>query len=173
MGIIPVWHWTLFLEDDGTEADFDRTDWIGIRATIRKGLSPANTVRPQTTALVCGAGGMSKAAVYSLLSLGVRNVYICNRTAQHAVALANRYNDLIAAGRIAELNQDNSKHSAVRVHVIDSFTSPWPAGSAQPTIIVSCIPTQTPDGEPINFSPSESWLKSPTGGVAIEVSKCI
>ena len=34
----------------------DNTDWVGICECVRKNLSPINTIRPRTTALIIGAG---------------------------------------------------------------------------------------------------------------------
>lgn len=145
------------------------TDWIGIRACLRRGLSPANTVRPQSSALVCGAGGMARSAIYSMLSLGVRNVFICNRTVANAQKLANHYNKLIDDIGISELDPSNAAHT--RVRILDTFDTPWPKDYRHPTLIVSSIPTQSADGSPTNFVLPDDWLRSPTGGVVVEVSR--
>jgi shikimate 5-dehydrogenase len=146
----------------------DNTDWIGIRACVRRGLSPANTVRPQSTGLVCGAGGMARAAIYAMISLGVQNIFVCNRTKGNAEELAEHYNRLIKANAIAELSPADA--ATTTVTALESFSSPWPKHMRHPAMIVSCIPTQTTDGTPTNFVLPQDWLSSRTGGVVVEVS---
>lgn len=144
------------------------TDWIGIRACLRQGLSPANTVREHSTALVCGAGGQARSTIYSMISLGVRNIFVCNRTKKNAEILAHHYNKLIQSNSISELDPSNAASTQVRV--IDSFTEPWPKDFRHPSLIVSSIPTQTADGTPVDFTIPDDWLRSPTGGVLIELA---
>lgn len=146
----------------------DNTDWIGIRACIRRGLSPANTVRPHTTGLVCGAGGMARAAIYAMISLGVQNIFVCNRTKGNAEELAEHYNRLIRSNSIAELSAANAANTSVIA--LESFSSEWPTNMRHPTMIVSCIPTQTTDGTPTNFTLPNDWLSSRTGGVVVELA---
>lgn len=143
----------------------DNTDWIGIRNCIRRGLSPANAVRPTTTGLVIGAGGMARAAIYSLIHLGVENIFLYNRTIANAQKLAHHYNkqDIKRTGTVMQ----NVK---VTVHIIESLKDPWPANYKQPTIIVCSIPAHSMGGQPApNFTMPEQWLESPTGGVLVEV----
>lgn len=142
-------------------------DWIGIRACIRRGLSPANTIRPHSSALVCGAGGMARSAIYSLISLGVRNIFVCNRNLANAVALIEYYRDLVDEGGLSELTSGTA--SQIQFQVLENFTSAWPSNARQPTIIVNCIPRLDSDDTAILVSLPESWLKSLTGGVIVEV----
>jgi shikimate 5-dehydrogenase len=146
----------------------DNTDWIGIRACIRRGLSPANTVRPQTTGLVCGAGGMARAAIYAMISLGVQNIFVCNRTKGNAEELAEHYNRQLHTNGIAELSAANAANTSVTA--LESLHSEWPQNMRHPTMIVSTIPTQTLDGMPTNFTLPPDWLSSRTGGVVVELA---
>lgn len=144
----------------------DNTDWIGIRACIRRGLSPINTIRPSSCGLVLGAGGMARAAIYSMIHLGVQNVFIYNRTRSTAQELADYYND----PAIVEAAQ---KQGAVQytIQVIDSIEQQWPEGVRPPTMIVSSIPPQTVNGVlEATFTIPKTWLKSPTGGVVVELT---
>ncbi|PWY89732.1 quinate pathway repressor protein QutR [Aspergillus heteromorphus CBS 117.55] len=144
----------------------DNTDWIGIGNCFRRGLSPANAIRPSSTGLVIGAGGMARAAVYAMIHLGLQNIFVFNRTTANADKLAYHYNrqNLPSPGRDA---------SAARpqVHVVQSLHDSWPANYKQPTVVCSCIPTHSIGGQPApNFEMPGQWLESPTGGVVVELA---
>ena len=143
----------------------DNTDWIGIGNCIRRGLSPANAVRPSSTGLVIGAGGMARAAVYSMIHLGVQNIFIYNRTVTNSEKLAHHYN------RQNLTNQgQNGRGTRPTIHVLTSLESNWPADFKQPTIVVCCIPAHSIAGQAApNFEMPSQWLESPTGGVVVEV----
>lgn len=64
----------------------DNTDWLGIRNTIKASFSSED--RTPTTGLVIGAGGTSRAALYALHSLGLKQIYLYNRTRESALKLA-------------------------------------------------------------------------------------
>ncbi|GAB7348891.1 hypothetical protein MBLNU459_g7585t1 [Dothideomycetes sp. NU459] len=160
------------------------TDWIGIRACIRRGLSPVNTVRPSSCGLVIGAGGMGRAAIYAMIHIGVENIFIHNRTHERAVSLADYFNGLEElrdeAGdeKSDGHDEDNNTRTAktntkqkYTVHVIGALSDAWPAGFRQPTMIVCSVPAQTPDGETsTDFALPAHWLQSPSGGIVLELA---
>jgi hypothetical protein len=80
----------------------------------------------------------------------------------------DHYNELIRAGEIPELNVNDTTQP--RLRLLESLDAPWPEDLRQPTMIISGIPRQAADQGPTNFSLPEEWLKSPTGGVVLEVS---
>lgn len=143
----------------------DNTDWIGICNCIRRGLSPANAVRSSTTGLVIGSGGMARAAIYSMIHLGVQNIFVYNRTLANAERLSHHYNKQDLRSKEA------SGSGRPTVRIIASLSDQWPTDFKQPTIVVSGIPAHSIGGEPApNFQIPTHWLESPTGGVVVDVS---
>lgn len=136
------------------------TDYIGVRSCIERNLSPANSVTPDSSALIIGAGGMARAAIYACCKAGFRNICIYNRTIHHAYELAAHYNKLSKSAPEVELS----------LHVLESLENSWPEKLNSPTVVVSCIPADgIPPNEPIDFSIPRQWLHSRTGGVFVEV----
>ena len=50
-----------------------------------------NAVKCRTTGLVIGAGGMAHAAVYSMICLGIRTIFVYNRQRENSEKLASKF----------------------------------------------------------------------------------
>ncbi|KAK8252450.1 quinate repressor [Phyllosticta capitalensis] len=144
----------------------ENTDWIGITACIGQGLSPANSVSPSTTGLIVGAGGMARAAVYALIHMGVRTIYIYNRTKSNAQLLAEHFRAQHQSGLAALAQRELPEFC-----LLDSVGDPWPISRhSYPTIVVSCIPTHAVGDSPAPyFTLPQQWMGSKTGGVVLEL----
>ncbi|KAL1840588.1 hypothetical protein VTJ49DRAFT_320 [Mycothermus thermophilus] len=169
----------------GPAQDFfgDNTDWSSILTCLRRAISPRNYVQPsRTTGLVIGAGGMARAAIYALYQLGCRNIFIYNRTIANAEAVAKHFNDYWAGAQTSATTASTANGSSPTAtngvpareicRVLRSPDDPWPAGFQQPTMIVSCVPATSVDGNnpPAEFEMPLGWLQSPTGGVVVELA---
>ena len=141
----------------------ENTDWMGIVACLRRKLSPRNAVNPsKITGLVIGAGGVARGAIYAMMHLGCQNIFICNRTEQRAIEVANHFN---------EWSRKESSFNMTKVSVLPSENRIWPEQVGKPTMIVSGIsmmPVENQPG-PDNTIPPE-WLENPSGGVVLDVS---
>lgn len=151
----------------------DNFDWVGMTICIQRNLSPANVITPTTTALVFGAGGMARAAVYALLKLGVRHVVLYNRTYMHARALADHFSDLdLDPSPDKEAQNGTSGDSMTRsdIRVLSSLNADWYGDLEPPKMILSCVPAASSLGSPDDkFLLPPAWMKSPTGGVVIDM----
>ncbi|CCM01245.1 uncharacterized protein FIBRA_03294 [Fibroporia radiculosa] len=129
----------------------DNTDWIGILECIRSALP--NTAQTPDAALIIGAGGTSRAAIYALRQLGVKAIYLYNRTRQSAEVLVNAFPD---AG----------------VVIIDELGT-WPEGGRPPTVIISTVPASatstSPNVENTLYLPS-SIFASQYPGVVVDMA---
>ena len=107
----------------------DNTDWLGIkRCIITKARSLSTTLDFSTSSgMVIGAGGTARAALYALHALGIRTIYLINRTRAKA-----------------ELLRDDPTFKGYGIKVLDAniFSSgkkpEWVSGS--PSVIVSTVP---------------------------------
>ncbi|KAJ7267449.1 Shikimate dehydrogenase [Mycena rebaudengoi] len=95
----------------------ENTDWLGIRYSIHSRIHDD----PIHAALIIGAGGTARAAIYALQNLGAQKIYIFNRTRSHAQTLA----DAFPHAHIELLN------------ALDE----WPSGTVPPNVIVSTVPS--------------------------------
>jgi shikimate 5-dehydrogenase/shikimate kinase len=147
----------------------DNTDWHSITICLRRAISPRNSIQPsRTTGLVIGAGGMARAAIYALIKLGCRKIFIFNRTPARAKEVAAHFNAYAKEHKLVGRRGDEERIC----HVIESANDPWPEEYQQPTIILSCIPSYGIDDKPtIDFRMPPQWLRSSTGGVVIEVCR--
>ncbi|KFY97656.1 hypothetical protein V500_01963, partial [Pseudogymnoascus sp. VKM F-4518 (FW-2643)] len=141
----------------------DNTDWIGVINCLQKNLSPRNAVTRKSTGLVIGAGGMARAAIYAMIQLGCRKLYVFNRTLQNAQRVADHFNALATVlldGTVEPL-----------VEVLRSLNDPWPSSRNPPTMVIAAIPGHNiRDGQAINFAMPKQWLTSASGGVVIELA---
>lgn len=157
----------------------DNTDWSSILTCLRRATSPRNHVQPsRTTALVVGAGGMARAAIYALIQLGCRHVFLYNRTVEHAEAVAAHFNSWAAGmgdgdgdGAPERRERDTPPPQPPICCVLTAREQPWPAEYQPPTMVISCVPATAVHGSPpADFELPLPWLRSPTGGVVLEAS---
>ncbi|KAL6242235.1 hypothetical protein RBB50_010783 [Rhinocladiella similis] len=158
----------------------DNIDWVGMRQCVLENLSPANVITDRTVALVIGAGGMARAAVYALMQMDVHHIVLYNRTYSRAVELAQYFGGVSlpeVTGQLGRLSPESNQAASVtnrnfqRFRVLQSLNSEWFSELLQPTIIISCIPSSRMAGEPCpNFSLPESWMRSQTGGVILDLN---
>lgn len=143
-----------FVQNGKTLLRGDNTDWLGLKELVLNNLSGENKITGDSTALVLGAGGTSRAAIYCLHQVGFTTIYLFNRTRENADKMAKTF---------------PSDYNLVVLPSLDSFP-----GSA-PVVVISTIPaagTATaalPNGDAGVLIPA-SILARTTGGVVIDAA---
>jgi pentafunctional AROM polypeptide len=102
------------------------TDWIGIKNSIESQVGREFLLG--SVGIVLGAGGTSRAALYALQQLGIKEIRIWNRTEQKAVFLANEFhvqscsaiedcfagaNEVVVIGTIPSIAQESLPLDAI------------------------------------------------------------
>jgi len=127
------------------------TDWIGIRNLVRARLP--HSVRTINSALIIGAGGTARAAIYALHALGATRIYLFNRTRRSAEELVHAI-------------------PGAHVELLDTLDVSSVPGGASPSVIVSTVPasaTTTDEGVP-NALFLPSTLFSAEAGVVVDMA---
>lgn len=137
----------------------DNSDWYGVYVCLRRAMSPWHAANiSEATALVLGAGGTARSAVYALLQAGCRSIYVRNRTQSNAERIAEHFNSWAYS---------NLNISSEVVRCLPAEIMEWPVGYHSPAVVVSCIPASQ-----LNYGlvlPPQ-WLANIHGGVAVDVS---
>ncbi|KAH7926602.1 Pentafunctional AroM protein [Leucogyrophana mollusca] len=124
----------------------DNTDWLGICESIR---SRAPSLGAPRAALVIGAGGTARAAIFALHSLGTQHVYVYNRTPSKAQILVDAFPD-------------------AQVELVETLGL-WPCGGPSPSVIISTVPASATSTDDTNrdavFLPSTLFDTSIEGVV--------
>ncbi|KAH8712045.1 hypothetical protein GQ44DRAFT_762923 [Phaeosphaeriaceae sp. PMI808] len=79
----------------------DNTDWSGLVSCLKA--NGTGFLEHATTGLVIGAGGASRAALYALFQLGVKNILLFNRTRSTAEKIAADYSSLFQISVLSNL----------------------------------------------------------------------
>ncbi|EPY50300.1 pentafunctional aromatic polypeptide Aro1 [Schizosaccharomyces cryophilus OY26] len=143
----------------------DNTDWRGIYDTFTAALDGMSLVG--SSALVIGAGGTSRAAVYTLHHLGVSDIYLVNRTVTNSYAVQNvfppEYN-------IKVLDADKVTPEEIKGVSIASAISTVPADIALPEGVDRLVKTliATGDKQSIFLDMAYKPLHTPLMAVASE-----
>lgn len=140
----------------------ENTDWRGIKTCISRCINPFNAVTSSTTALVIGAGGTSRAAIYALHQLGVANILVWNRTRSkaHAIVdeLGKRLRDPTLGG--APFLRLGVLEGGLDAENVKRALSPLPP----PTIIISTIPASVDSSSSSTPTNSSSFSTSSSSG---------
>ncbi|KAI8059587.1 hypothetical protein BC940DRAFT_247460 [Gongronella butleri] len=96
----------------------DNTDFVGIMRRVQPLMLDASN--PPEQGLVIGSGGTARAGLYALYKMGIKKIYLWNRTVSKAYELQKTFEPLFA------------------IHVIEQLDS-----SIEPGVIVSTVPADS------------------------------
>jgi shikimate-5-dehydrogenase len=114
---------TLILEDNTTRGlKGDNTDWTGLFEILQQKSKDISNV--PVTGLVIGAGGASRAALYAMHQMGMKTIYLFNRTKSRAEDIARDFAYLF------------------QITVLDRLEDPSTDQFVAPDVIIGTIPAE-------------------------------
>lgn len=132
----------------------DNTDWIGIRQALLTSFTSAHQALDGNAAgLVIGAGGTSRAAIYALHSIGMKTIYLFNRSLPNAHSVAEAF----------------PQSWGIKVTTsLDNFEQP-------PAAIVTCVPAagtscRLHENSDAGVFIPDAIFARPQGGVVLDVA---
>jgi shikimate 5-dehydrogenase len=169
----------------------DNTDWLGIQRVILRHLSTRYSITSASTAVVLGAGGTGRSAIYALVQLGVRNIFVYDRDVTKTQDVIEHFNSTFSRLSVPGFTESDLASSAVtsmkfkksartsygsmsfenqsstpfHMTSLDSYSTPWTSEGNLPSIIINGTPMR-------DFTVHPSWV-SASGGVGIDVSETI
>eukprot|EP01031_Cornospumella_fuschlensis_P030210 gene30210-36496_t len=128
---------TIVVRDQGLKGY--NTDWLGMLRPLRRLLKMRQLALPAPTrgiGLVIGAGGTARAACYVMKKLGL-DLYISNRTPDHAKELARRFNGTAVSSENILQDLDASRLSVIisTLPASASLTVPTELLKSQPVVL--------------------------------------
>ena len=180
--LLPLSNYSRGLEDghklpeviESTDLIAENTDWMGIHVCIAKHCTPANHATRESSALVIGAGGTARAAIYALIRLGFGHIWILNRSKANANSMKEHFEhsciEVEETARDSTSPPPRATHNPI-FHVLESCEDPWPAECSLLSVIVCAIPAQpTADIPEYPAELPHDWFNNSTGGLIADVS---
>lgn len=107
---------TLVVEENGKGIRGENTDWSGLVSILKS--KGEGIVESAKTGLVIGAGGASRAALYALSKLGIKDIYLVNRTRATAEKIASDFAELFKIKVFSNLDEISGLEERKRPEII-------------------------------------------------------
>lgn len=133
----------------------ENTDWQAIYQAAKTNLQSSILANTASTALVIGAGGTCRAALYAVHRLGLKKIYLFNRTPENAEKVRDSFPDY-------------------GIEVITSLSSATLPAESAPSVVISTVPgdslTTDSSASASGIFLDSAVLASSKGGVAIDLA---
>jgi shikimate 5-dehydrogenase len=107
---------TLVVDENGRGIRGENADWSGLVSILRS--KGEGVVESAKTGLVIGAGGASRAALYALYKLGIKDIYLINRTRATAEKIASDFAELFKIRVFSNLDEVSGLEEGKRPEII-------------------------------------------------------